>query len=178
MEIGNVERGLVLNMRDNKKGQHILGMPFEVIFAIFLIVIFIIIAFIAIGGFLDVGRSTNVGLFYEEFQKAVDDAWKSQSGLSSFEINLPTEITSICFANLSAPIKGSYQTEYQMIKNYDVYVANTFLIPPEKSQNMQWKMINHLDIENITKVQNPNCFSTNEELKIKKEFYSRFVMIE
>ena len=44
-----------------------MGMPFELIFGIFLIIVFIVIAFIAIGGFLDIGRTANVGTFYEDF---------------------------------------------------------------------------------------------------------------
>ena len=162
----------------SKRGQHILGMPFEIIFGIFLIIVFIIIAFIAIGGFLDIGRSSSVGGFYNDFQGKVDEAWKSQSGESSFKIDLPSEITHVCFANLSAPIKGSYQEKYQMIKDFDVYSANTFLIPPERAEGIAYKMINHLDIGNITKTQNPNCFVSNKEIRIKKEFYSKYVLIE
>lgn len=165
-------------MRGNKKrGQQILGMPFEIIFAIFLIIVFIVIAFIAISGFLDIGKTASVGTFYEDMQKAVDTAWASQSGESTFEIDLPSGITRVCFANLTAVIKGSYQEQYQMIKNYEVYNANTFLVPPQFAEKLEWKMINHLDIVNITKLQNPNCFLADGDLKIKKDFYGKYVMI-
>ncbi len=164
-------------MKVDKRGQQILGMPFEIIFAIFLIIVFIVIAFIAIGGFLDIGKSANVGVFYEDLQGAVDSAWASQSGESTFEIDLPSGITHVCFANLSAPIKGNYKEQYQMIKNYDVYEANTFLVPPQFAQKLEWRMTNHLDIVNITKVNNPNCFLATEDLKIKKEFYGKYVII-
>lgn len=163
--------------RLKKRGQQTMGMPFGMIFSIILIVVFVVIAFIAIGSFLDIGRSAGVGLFYTELQEAVDNSWRGQSSETTFKINLPSEVKTVCFSNLSADITG--ETEYyNEIKNYEVYEANTFLIPPENAQQMQWKLINHLDIEKITKDQNPYCVSTSQKLKLKKGFYDKLVSIE
>jgi hypothetical protein len=160
-----------------KRGQQMMGMPFGMIFSIILIVVFVVIAFIAVGSFLDIGKSAGVGLFYTELQDAVDNSWRGQSSETTFKINLPSEIKTICFSNLSSKINGE-QEYYDQIKNYDVYEANTFLIPPENAQQMQWKLIKHLDIEKITVEENPYCVSTSQNLKLKKGFYDKLVSIE
>jgi len=154
-----------------------MGMPFGMIFAIFLIVVFIVIAFIAVGFFLDIGRSSGVGLFYDELQDAVDEAWSEQSGEFDFEIDLPSGITEVCFGNMSDEITN-LDPAYKELINYDVYDANTFLVPPSEAQNMQWKLIKHINISKITAMDNPYCVSADGKLRIKKGFYDKLVVIE
>lgn len=161
----------------NNKGQETMGLPFSLIFAIFLIIVFVVIAFIAISQFLNWGNSSNVGLFYKELQEKVDEAWSGQSSESKFTIDLPSGITEVCFANLTQPITGSL-SEYQMIKNYDVYDANTFLIPPENAEDMEWKLIKHLNISKMTEKSNPYCVDVSQDLMIKKGFYDKSIIIE
>lgn len=170
---------LSYNMRKeiDKKGQQLMGMPFGMIFAIFLIIVFIVIAFIAVKGFLDVGRSSGVGMFYRELQDVVDEALRGQSSEVVFEIDLPSEIKRVCFANLTASITNR-GPEYDMIRNYEVYDANTFLVPPEYAQNMQWKLIEHINVTKITKDENPYCINVESGLKINKGFYDKLVWIE
>jgi len=161
----------------NKKAQHTFGLPFGMIFAIFLIVVFIVITFIAIKHFLDIGKCSSIGMFYDEFQQKVNEAWASQSSEFKFKIDLPKGIEKICFANLSADITGS-QEDYNQIKNYDVYEANIFLIPPEKSCNMPYKFIKHLNITKITSTKNPYCVDVSRDLIIKKGFYDKEVFVK
>ena len=158
-----------------RKGQQTTSLPFGIIFAIFLIVVFVVIAFIAISHFLDIGRQTGVGMFYEDLQTEVESAWKSQSVDKSFEIDLPDSITHVCFANLS---EGGSGPMYEQIKNFYLYDANTFLIPPENAEGMGYKLIEHLDIEEMTKSKNPYCVEAGETLRIKKDFYSKLVILE
>ena len=153
-----------------------MGMPFGIIFAIFLIVVFVVIAFIAVGYFLDIGKSASVGMFYDEFQDAVNDAMSGQFEESSFEIDLPSGIDSVCFANLSAEITNP-GVEYEAIRDYDVYDANVFLVPPEYAQNMQWKLIDRINVSRITAVRNPYCVRVGDGLTIKKGFYDKKVWI-
>ena len=162
--------------RMNGRGQQTMGMPFGMIFAIFLIVVFIVIAFIAVGFFLDIGQSAGVGLFYDDLQEAVDGAWSEQSSEFDIDIDLPGDIEEVCFGNLSAPIT-TRDPKYDEILNYDVYDANTFLVPPENAENMQWKLIRHLDIAKITETKNPYCVSVEDGLRIKKGFYDKLVVI-
>lgn len=154
-----------------------MGMPFCVIFSIFLIVIFIVVAFIAIAIFLDFGKSSEVGLFYRDLQVAVDSARSSQLSEFNFKINLPDKIEKVCFADLSEEITGNFE-EYEMIKYYDYYDANIFLIPPEFGRDMEWNKINYINITKITEDSNPYCVLVSQELKIKKSFHDRLVIVE
>jgi hypothetical protein len=88
----------------NRKAQQTMGMPFGMIFAIFLIVVFVVFAFMAVGYFLDLGEATSVGMFYDDLQKAVNDAIRGQESDRDFLVNLPGDIERICFANLSVRI--------------------------------------------------------------------------
>lgn len=162
--------------KTDKRAQHIIGMPFGIIFSIFLIVIFIIIAFIVVKHFLSIGSCAEVGIFYEDFQKKINEAWVSQSSESEVDIAVASGITAVCFANLSAKI--TEQENYGIIKNYDVYDANLFLLPPEKACNMPYKKIEHINITKITESKNPYCIDVSKKLKIKKDFYDKLVSIE
>ena len=161
----------------NKKGQQSIGMSFGMIFAIFLIAVFVVIAFIAVGYFLDLGESASVGLFYEELQDAVNDAVRGQESDRNFIINLPSGIDEVCFGNLSNRITNN-DPKYKEILNYDVYQANVFLVPPENAQGMQWKLIDRINISRITKTSNPYCVDVDDGLRIKKGFYDRLVWVE
>ena len=154
-----------------------MGMPFSMIFAIFLIVIFIVVAFMGIRFFLSFGRSADVGLFYDKFQGAVDDALAAQDvSNKKFEIHLPGAITSVCFANLSEEITANRE-EYDQIEIHEFRQANTFLVPPGKAEGIQYKLIEHLDIAKITKDENPYCVDATGDLMINKEFYDKLVWV-
>lgn len=151
-------------------------MSFGMIFSVFLIVVFIVVAFIAIKSFLDIQRTSDAGLFYREFQEAVDDSWAGQASEFKFKIDLPSKVEKLCFANLSAKITGS-SNDYLQLRNYDVYEANVFLIPPGDFQGLEHKWINHLDIEKITLEKNPYCVDASGSLSIKKDFYDKLVYV-
>jgi len=170
---------LLCNMRErmDKKGQQTMGMPFGMIFAIFLIVVFIVIAFIAVKGFLDVGESSEVGIFYRDLQYAVDEALSEQYGESPFPINLPSKIKKVCFANLSSEITND-GVDYKLIKDYEIYNSNVFLVPPEYAKGMQYKLIEGINISRITNEANPYCVDVKDGLKINKEFYGNLVWVE
>ncbi len=164
-------------MTMNNKAQGNMAMPIKMIFAIFLIVVFVAFAFMAVSGVIDTGDTATVGFFYDDLQDTVDDALSSQSTEKTFEIDLPSGITTVCFANLSDTITNTGEY-YDQIKNYEVYIANVFLIPPEEAQGMQWKYIDNIDIEAITAESNPYCVSVKQDLTISKDFYSKLVTIQ
>ncbi len=135
------------------------------------------IAFIAVGYFLDIGRTSNVGMFYKDLQDGVNSALGGQYSGVHFDINLPSKIKEVCFANLSAKITND-GSEYKAIRNYDVYKANIFLVPPQYAENMQWNFIKYIDIAKITEKQNPYCVSVANGLTINKGFYDKLVWIK
>ena len=159
-----------------KRAQQTMGMPFGMIFAIFLIVVFVVIAFIAVKGFLDIGDAARVGMFYDDFQGAVSEALSGQSSEFDFDVDLPSGIEMVCFGNLSNVITNP-GVEYDAIRNYDVYEANVFLVPPEFAENMQWKLIEHIDVGKITENFNPYCVGVEKGLRIKKGFYDKLVFV-
>jgi len=159
-----------------KRGQQAVGMSFGMIFAIFLIIVFVVVAFISIKHFLSLGQTATVGAFYEDLQNGVDDAWNGQSSSSEFTIRLPDAIRQVCFANLSAPITNG--AAYEKIEIYELQDANTFLIPPGEVREIPpWKLIHHLDIAAITLDENPYCVDATKKIIIKKGFYDKFVSI-
>ena len=161
----------------NKRGQQVMGMPFSMLFSIFLIVVFIVAAFVGIKFFLGFERTADVGMFYKDLQDAVDDAWRGQSSSSNLNIDLPSGVRRLCFANLSADINNN-GNEYELIKDFFIYEANLFLIPPGSGEGMEWKLIEHLNISKTTRDQNPYCVDVNNGLTIKKDFYDKLVWIQ
>ena len=161
--------------RFNKKGQDTMGMPFGIIFSVFLIVVFIVVAFIAVKYFLDIGDCSKIGMFYRDFQSAVDEAIKTQSSDDVFDVKLPAGIKKVCFGNLSAKITAS--DDYDELRDYEIYNANTFILPTGVC-DLSYKLINHLNITKITAVKNPYCIPVSQGIKIKKDFYDRSVVVE
>lgn len=160
-----------------KKAQANMSMPFGTIFALFLIGVFIVFAIMTATGFIDFGKTANVGMFYDDLQSVIDDAMRSGSSEKTFEIDLPNNIKKVCFANLSARITEAGD-DYKAIKFYDIYDANIFLLPPEDAKGMAYKTLNYLDIAKITQEKNPYCVEAKDELIIKKDFYDKLVIIE
>ena len=162
---------------ENKKGQQSIGMSFGMIFAIFLIVVFIVFAFIAIKFFLDINNTASVGLFYQELQENINDAINQQMSDFEFKIDLPSNIDKICFANLTAKITNQ-GPDYEEIRNYEFYDANIFVLPPKNSQDMPWNKINGINITRITETKNPYCVPVSKNLRISKGFYDKQVLIQ
>jgi hypothetical protein len=169
----------ILSSCIKKRGQQSsFGLSFSMIFSIFLIIIFIITAFIVIGVFFDFDDSVSVAKFYTNFQDDVNSVWRSSSTPSfSHKIKLPKEITHVCFANLSAPITGSKEI-YDQIKYYKYTDSNIFLIPPGAAKDLDINNITHLDIDLITSKQNPYCVPNPYTITLSKGVRSRLVNVD
>ncbi|MEM4182096.1 MAG: hypothetical protein QXX68_03035 [Candidatus Pacearchaeota archaeon] len=167
-----------MKKRLNKKAQEgPMGMSFGVIFAIFLIIVFIAAAFYGIRHFLQLSKCTQIGNFYDSLQRKVDEAFYSSSVENvEFKINLPKEIEKVCFANLSEPITNN--EDYEELIDFEFEDANVFLLPKEAACNMPYKKINRLKMDEITKNNNPYCVEKSENFKLTKKIYDKFVIIE
>lgn len=161
----------------NKFAQQSFGMSFGMIFSIFLIVIFIVFAGFAINFFLDLGDTVNVGDFYNDFQDEIDNAWQSQSSSKIFEIDLPKKIELVCFADLNRDITGSREV-YREIEIYSFDDVNLFLYPPSNAEGLERKKMEHINLSEIVKTQNPKCFENGRKVTIKKDFYDKSVIVE
>lgn len=74
---------------NSKKGQEAVGMSFGWIFALILIIVFIITAIYGIKYFMNIGTCSRVGLFYDNLQQKVDEAYQSSSSDFEMEVDLP-----------------------------------------------------------------------------------------
>lgn len=163
------------------KAQETLGISFGVIFSIILIVFFIVVAGIVIKSFLDTKKCAELGIFIDRFDSEVKKTWNSQSFSGEFKGNLPGSISHVCFGNLSNSIKGKYEKQGHDISLYEGRIANTFFYPTNKACEMPFNQVDHLDIEKITKINNPNCvFVDNGKIRIniEKDLNDRFVNIK
>ena len=167
-----------LRLSRNKHAQQTMDIPFGLIFSLFLIMVFIVIAFIAIKNFLSVGDCAGVGQFYEKFQDKVDEAWTSQSSEFSFKMDLPSGINTICFIDFSRQLQDSGGNLSWELGRYSEEDVNVVLFPVTDACNMESKKINHINISKITESKNPYCVDISRELKIKKGFYDKQVLIE
>ena len=51
-------------------------------------------------------------------------------------------------------------------------------MPPEYAEDMEWKLIEHIDVEKITAEKNPYCVDVEAGFNIKKGFYDKLVIVE
>ena len=167
--------------RMNTKGQETLGISFGVIFSIILIIFFIVVAGIVIRAFLGTKDCAETGIFVDRFESEVKKTWNSQSFKGQFKGNLPTGIEYVCFGNLSNTITGPFQDEGYELGLFEGNRANTFFYPPNKACGMPYIQINHLDVEAITRSNNPNCIPVVKGkviIDIEKGLTDRLVNID
>lgn len=161
----------------NKKAQEVFGMPFSTIFAIFLIVVFIVVAFYAIKYFMNIGKCSETGLFIDDFQSAIDNAWQSQSSSKTFSSSLPSAIEYVCFADLNeqATSTGKEKEIYNELRRNADYTANLFFYP-QKNACIKSTNIKHIEMPES----NPYCIPVENskiEIKIEKGFYDSLVKV-
>ncbi len=173
----NKKRGfsLINLIKRNRKAQ-IFGMPFSVIFSLFLIAIFILVAFFAIKYFLNIKRCNEIGLFIDDLQTEINKAWNSESSSKTFERSLPAGIEYICIANLSkkADVEGKEKEIYNELRKSEKYSDNLFFYPKKKA------CIPSTKIQHIKIISNPYCIPIKQgkvKIKIEKGFYDALVKI-
>lgn len=160
---------------NNKRAQQSVGMSFNLIFSLVLIIAFIVFAFVAIKFFMNMQETAQLVQFYENLQSEINSARSSTTTEKYFEIKLPKKITHVCFANMTKERTAPQHLASQITSHAPDF--NVYLIPQKKLQNHASKRIEYLDIEAITENQNPYCVETNTKLLIKKEAFSKLVII-
>ena len=172
-----------MNIKRVKKSQGIMGLPFSVIFSIILIVFFIITAIIAIKLFWNpagcgFSEQAQEATFKQDLQNAVDDAWYSDRSSSDFKINLPGQIEKVCFLDINKAEKGKNSELYDSLILYSQNKNNFYLYPANKAcEGFRGLIIEHVNISETTKQENPLCFENSGSLKIEKGFYDSLVKI-
>lgn len=127
----------------NKRG---FQLSFSMIFSIIIIIAIVGVAFYAIIYFINLGKCTDISLFYQNFQEEVDKAWNSEIVRENFVGNLPSGIESVCFGDLNSEGSGE---EYEVLSDFFRTRANTFLYPPENACEQVHRKIQHIDISEL-----------------------------
>lgn len=159
-----------------KRGKKaIMQLPFGMIFSIFLIAIFIVLAFFVIREFLSWKKCADVGLFYRDLEENVDRIFSSQITKNmSFEIKLPSGIDFACFVDTEKSLSGEFREKYNSVFGKNI---NLFFTPSENACNMGTKKINRINITELTDKRNPYCLKNKEEIKLEKGLYDSLVRI-
>ena len=165
--------------RKAKKGQAAIGMSFNMIFSILLIIAFVALAVYAISYFLKIGRCTQVGSFITDLDEAVESVWKISAPKTYVfkDHALPTSIEYICFADFNKPADNN-QEIYDYLRRYEDE-GTLFFYPPKKACDFPYYKLEHINITAITQESNPYCIRNNgkPEIKLSKDFYEPLVRI-
>lgn len=162
-----------------KRAQSLFGMPFSVIFSIFLIAIFLVVAFFAIKYFLNIGKCSETGMFIDDFKSQIDEAIKSESLIVAdppFTRTLSSNIEYVCFADLQESATGTAKEKqiYAELKKNADYTANLFFYPRKNA------CIPSTNVEYVNFTTNPYCFEVKDgkvQIKIEKGFLDSSVRV-
>ena len=165
--ICNKYKGLI----SNRSG--VMELPFGMIFSIFLIAIFIVVAIYAINYFLNLQKCTQVNLYADDLQKRIDNLWNGQKGQDSFSAPLPVGIKMICFANLSIPSNANNEIYDELSKNY-APDANFYFYPGKYACGNPYRIIKHIKMPG----RNPFCINAKDSINLEKDFYDALVNIK
>jgi len=161
----------VYGLFSSKRSQEVFGMSFTMIFSIILIVFFIIAGGIAINAFLGWQKCTQTGLFFDDLQDDINEAFNSQGVEFNKSFYLPSGIDYVCFVNLSANPNSANTKEmmiYQKIKEGSFLYDNNLYLYSEKNNNPCPKLKDvAIKLVDIT-WKNPVCIKvTNNAARIK-----------
>jgi len=164
-------------MKRGKFGQ--MKLSFGMIFSIILIIIFLAFGFYVISKFLDMKSSVELGKFVEGFQTDINKMWNSEQGSQEEEYFVPSKVEAICFADYSSSSKGN-EDIYKKLKQVYDNEQNFFFYPVGSGNGLDSIVIEHINLEEITKTQNPFCIDSEKgkiKLTITKNFNDAQVVI-
>ncbi|MCS7134521.1 MAG: hypothetical protein NZ889_01535 [Candidatus Pacearchaeota archaeon] len=172
----------------NKKAQ-LMGMPFQLVFSLLLVVAVIVFSFFAIRMFLQRAEQAKFGSTFIEIQRKIEEAW-SRAGESNetFVVSAPKEVEAICFLNRSATCRNpqgiSFCQEFLMFaQEKDNFFFYPFGIAEKYGSKTAWKLLcEEKPCVNIPIRKNPTCFFVDENKEIKfriiKKFEEALVILE
>jgi hypothetical protein len=144
---------------ENKRGQ--MELSFGMIFSIILVVLFISFATYVIITFLSFLDDVKTKQFQQEVQDSIDDIWNSPQGSKQVSYSLPTSIKKICFFDKKQDAKGLDKDLYNLFLGLNVK-ENLMFYPENSGNGKNGIFLDHLNLENITSKNNPNCFENNK----------------
>ena len=142
------------------------------IFSIILIIAVVGVAFYVINNFIELKKCTEIGLFYDDLKKYIDEAWQSTIHKDTFRGVLPSGIDIVCFGDINqAP------QEYNDIKKSFINSnGNVFLYPVQKACDAS---LSSIKLEHV-KSDNFFCVKVEDSkiaLKTEKAQYEAIVTL-
>jgi hypothetical protein len=166
----------------NKRGA--IELSFGMIFSIIIMIAIIGVAVYAISAFLDIGKTSKLGLFHQKFQEIVDEIWASSITNRIVSFTVPGNIEFVCFGELDGnSYNPQFEDQFTELKRYasgfEQRSTNRFLYPPAKAKDFAYKQIDKIDISGLTN--GFDCFRTREgtvKIRFVKEEFDPFVRVE
>ncbi len=158
-------------------------LSFGMIFSIIIMVAIIGVAVYAISAFLDIGQTSQFGLFHQQFQETIDEVWASSITDKVSSFSLPSSIELVCFGSLSGNIfNPEYEDEFKELKryssNFEQQNTNRFLYPSDKGGEFTYKKIGKIDLSAMNGF---DCFEVKSgvlKIRLVKEEFDALVKIK
>ena len=116
----------------SKKGQSTLELPFQLIFSLILIAVFIYAAVTGIRYFLERADQAKIDGFIVDLGSKVNSAWQAIEISNVYSFDLPKNIKSVCFGDLGLSLKNSSCPEFESYRKEALAKgANMFFCPPK-----------------------------------------------
>jgi len=175
-----MRKGLKRGLRNNKHGQQLFGMPFSVIFSIIIIIAILVTAFFVIRWFLDFQRCSQAGLFFNDLEREVKEAYDSSfsdTGDNPFTRPLPGSVEYVCIADLETD-RGSTELEQEMLLEFERFAdsdSNVFLYPSRQiCGEARSRFIDYLEEK-----EGIYCFEVDDkvEIRIKRDYEGKVELL-
>lgn len=125
-----------------------LSLSFSFILSLIIIAAVIGVGFYMVSYFLSLKNCTELGLFKQDLQTKIDDAWNSEEVVDTFAGTLPSSVDRVCIGNLSA---GKNTPEYQTLRRFDEPGANLFYYPlPSGRCDITYGVLRHVRFNGFT----------------------------
>ena len=157
-----------------KRGQ--IQLSFGMIFSIIIIIVTIAIAVYVIVYFVNLGKCTNVALFYDEFENRIDESWNSQITSGTYEGKVSSGVEQVCFGLLQGSVDDKSKEAFEVLRRYRNEEANVFLYPIKHlcRNSVPYRNIEHMKTENFFCVDVKDGKVT---IKISKETGDSLVLV-
>jgi len=158
-------------------------LSFGMIFSIILIIVFIVVAFIAIKAFLGTSCTTESGQIIKDLQRNIDEIW-SGAGVENFPFRRSLQencgVEYYCFYDSSKDVTPRYEDFYTDLKERSDNSGNRhnlYLYPPRNTK-IPSVYLSHITLDNLN--DNPYCIKIEEgilEIKLNKGLREALVSV-
>src|SRR3989339_495315 len=136
--------------------------------------------FYAIGKFLDIQNSIQVGKFKDKLQADIDKLWKGTQGSQTVEYKLPSSVKKVCFVDFSVSGNGVNLNLYNPLKSSFYGSENMVFYPVGSAQGLDSVIINHIYLDEIVKSENPYCIDVIDgdvNIHLEKDYGQATVLV-